>query len=279
MPALWVLFGWIPIKWFDYGFPATAGEFGDSFGFANSFFSSLALGFVIVALILQTFELGLQRQEMKESRQVWERTSKAEEEASAALKREADATLVAAYLDGLIALQRLPAEEEVPVYQFLLREQVADVTLALAPKINKILGDRVGGMTRELVLHKRLKTLVRTFETQWEAAQSTYPDWRARAQELLRDLRRNYEPLTTEIAQDNEMSKLAEDILEKIDSLLTIAQPSGGTRPEIDAKLKQLGREGKDLTCAIRTLAQQYCELHKTREEAAKELMRASGHQ
>lgn len=45
---------------------ATAGSYGDSFGFANALFSSLALAGVVIALFVQTLEFGLAAKERGE---------------------------------------------------------------------------------------------------------------------------------------------------------------------------------------------------------------------
>ncbi|QEG39384.1 putative phage abortive infection protein [Roseimaritima ulvae] len=50
--------------------PATAGEFGDMFGASNALFSGLAFLGVVVAILLQSQELALQREELKSTRQV-----------------------------------------------------------------------------------------------------------------------------------------------------------------------------------------------------------------
>ena len=48
----------------------TRGTFGDMFGVTNAFFSGLAFGGVIYAIILQRRELQLQREELKDTREV-----------------------------------------------------------------------------------------------------------------------------------------------------------------------------------------------------------------
>jgi hypothetical protein len=50
--------------------PKTAGEFGDMFGAVNALISGLAFLGVVVAILLQRQELGLQRKELKDTREV-----------------------------------------------------------------------------------------------------------------------------------------------------------------------------------------------------------------
>lgn len=69
---VWVLVGLIPaICLFRMPNSENMGVFGDFFGVVNSLFSALAFAGVVVAIILQTIELRNQRQEMKETRQVF----------------------------------------------------------------------------------------------------------------------------------------------------------------------------------------------------------------
>lgn len=68
---VWIVVGFSPFLVYRWGFisepmlPETLGEFGDAFGFANTFFSGLAFGGVIIAIVLQTIELRYQRQEIR----------------------------------------------------------------------------------------------------------------------------------------------------------------------------------------------------------------------
>ena len=54
------------------------GQFGDMFGSANTLFSGLALAGIIYAILLQKRELGLQRQELKHTREVLARTAQSQ---------------------------------------------------------------------------------------------------------------------------------------------------------------------------------------------------------
>ena len=56
------------IEWFPWWITNERGQFGDSFGTVNALFAGLAFAGVIFAIILQWQELGLQRQELKNTR-------------------------------------------------------------------------------------------------------------------------------------------------------------------------------------------------------------------
>ena len=56
------------IEWFPWWITNERGQFGDSFGIVNALFAGLAFAGVIFAIILQWQELGLQRQELKDTR-------------------------------------------------------------------------------------------------------------------------------------------------------------------------------------------------------------------
>ncbi len=69
--ALIIVCGCIYV-WYNFGdFPSNgrclehAAQFGDQFGAINSLFSSVAMGLALLAIILQAFELGMQRTELK----------------------------------------------------------------------------------------------------------------------------------------------------------------------------------------------------------------------
>lgn len=68
--VFWILGYWWPV-WLD-GHPDDIGKRGDMFGAVNALFSGLAFGLLFVALRLQSKELALQREELKEARAVAE---------------------------------------------------------------------------------------------------------------------------------------------------------------------------------------------------------------
>ena len=74
--------------------PGTVSELGDAFNILNTIFAGLALLGVIVAIVLQSRELALQRKEIASTRVELSRTAKANEElwrtASQQLDREKD---------------------------------------------------------------------------------------------------------------------------------------------------------------------------------------------
>lgn len=70
--GFWVWLGHRPISLYpgDGQSFGKAGTYGDSFGYVNSLFSALAFAGVIIALVFQMRELHLQRQELKETREI-----------------------------------------------------------------------------------------------------------------------------------------------------------------------------------------------------------------
>lgn len=69
---------------------AARGQFGDIFGAVNALFSGLAFAGVIFAILLQREDLELQRQELSLTRQELARTARAQEQAEAALRAQAE---------------------------------------------------------------------------------------------------------------------------------------------------------------------------------------------
>lgn len=95
---VWLLAGHIPFWVFGSAKLEDAARYGDTFGFANSLFSGLAFAGVIVAIVLQTRELRLQRQELHETRDELNRAATAQEETEKAL-------ILTAYLNALSVIR------------------------------------------------------------------------------------------------------------------------------------------------------------------------------
>jgi len=104
---LWFVIGmlpWIAQEGFDLSWglrPEQASLFGDSFGFVNSLFSSLALAGVVVAIFMQRQELAEQRQELIITQWEVSRGAKAQQDASEAQEKQAQTNLNAAILSSL----------------------------------------------------------------------------------------------------------------------------------------------------------------------------------
>jgi hypothetical protein len=77
-------------------------ELGDSYGALNALFSGLAFAGVIVAILLQSAELRLQREELEDTRQVMEKHAEAAEQQRVALKAQRRAQLLQAAMLGAI---------------------------------------------------------------------------------------------------------------------------------------------------------------------------------
>lgn len=82
--GLWFYLGHLPTRT-RASFEA-AGQFGDSFGYVNSLFSGLALAGVIIAILLQTKELNLQRFELEQTTDALKQSAAAHQEAQDSLK-------------------------------------------------------------------------------------------------------------------------------------------------------------------------------------------------
>lgn len=93
--------------WVSFIFPsndwAVRGQFGDSFGALNTFFSGLAFAALVVAVILQTKELALQRQELQETREELRRSADAQERTERALLHQAELQAITVGLSAATA--------------------------------------------------------------------------------------------------------------------------------------------------------------------------------
>lgn len=58
--------------WLEVSNPETAALYGDAHGSVNALFSGLAFAGVILTILLQTYELRLQRKEIDDSQKIWE---------------------------------------------------------------------------------------------------------------------------------------------------------------------------------------------------------------
>jgi len=83
---------------------ATRGQFGDTFGGANSLFSGLAFLGIIYTIFLQRKELSLQREELELTRKELKRTAEAQEKSEKALSKQAESLKITAKLNGLSSL-------------------------------------------------------------------------------------------------------------------------------------------------------------------------------
>ena len=95
--AVWgpILFGAVTYAWIclgeyaqeELGFSLKdAALLGDSYNYANTLFSGLAFAGVILALILHTRELEMQREEIDDTQEIMERAAKSHQESQEALK-------------------------------------------------------------------------------------------------------------------------------------------------------------------------------------------------
>jgi len=122
--VLLIICGMVPI-WMHPDKIENAGAFGDSFGFTNAIISGLALVGVIIAVILQSQELKLTREEMKAS-------VEAQQKSEAALAEQVRYQFLAAYLNGLSTVEGFfgrKADDELgdssAQYRYLFRQAMA----------------------------------------------------------------------------------------------------------------------------------------------------------
>ncbi|TWU08368.1 hypothetical protein [Stieleria varia] len=99
---VWIVVGFAPFLVYRWEFfsepmmPDKLGEFRDAFGFTNTFFSGLAFGGVIIAIVLQTIELRYQRQEIR-------RANKEYQEQTDTLQKTAYLNAASTLLQGYLA--------------------------------------------------------------------------------------------------------------------------------------------------------------------------------
>lgn len=105
---------------------SAASDYGSAFNFVSSLFTGLAFAGVITALVLQTIELRLQRQEMDETQRELRRTAEAQESTAqmqlrsiSVLKEQAELQSMAGYVSCLVALLGAPPETDRTIGQDL----------------------------------------------------------------------------------------------------------------------------------------------------------------
>jgi hypothetical protein len=122
--AVWIATPFL-VKW-QYPLIGERGQFGDLFGSINALFSGLAFVGVIVAILLQKQELGLQRRELRDSRVEMKRTADAQEAAELALKKTQWAQSYKVVLDILQERTVVEAREAVWLSRDIIRRQPAE---------------------------------------------------------------------------------------------------------------------------------------------------------
>lgn len=126
---VWIVVGFAPFllyRWEVFSepmLPDKLGEFGDAFGFTNTFFSGLAFGGVIIAIVLQTIELRYQRQEIR-------RANKEYHEQTDALQKTAYLNAASTLLQGYLAeIQTTQSNDAKDKHTRLMRQ--LEVVLAM----------------------------------------------------------------------------------------------------------------------------------------------------
>jgi len=136
--SIWGIYWLLAFK----GFPGWVerGQFGDMFGGLNALFSGLAFAGVIIAIILQKEELGLQREEMK-------RFADAQEKSEQALNRQAETLKTTAELNAINSF--------ITNYEQILRElttaQKNETVLEEAKEFQKRIGNVIALRKKVLI--------------------------------------------------------------------------------------------------------------------------------
>lgn len=99
---VWVC-GWVVPRWLALT-PEASGLMGDTFGAVNALFSGLAFAGLIVTLIMQREELALQRYEMQQMREQYERSAEAQEASERVLRDQLIATNRASIIRALASM-------------------------------------------------------------------------------------------------------------------------------------------------------------------------------
>lgn len=246
---VWATIGRLPLWWYPL---QEAALFGDSFGYVNALFSGLALGGVVVAIFLQTMELRYQRKELEESQRIWNETAQSQAATAEAqrqsldrLKEQADALLMAGYINALVATtQRPPIGQITPEGQ-----QAHDRVEAIA----KVLDERVGSVlgtlqprTKGEWLSEHLQRLATAFQVQWDTCEKhggkgmNIEDSKARLEELRRELTAVFQHF------DDGLMMASTNVLDQIQSLAhrSVREPTTADEEKRPARL--LGRRGQN---------------------------------
>jgi hypothetical protein len=107
----WLFLGALPIvvALFD---TTASGTFGDTFGFINSWFSGLALGGVVIAILMQTMELRYQRKELRETKEQLRKSAEAADSSQEQLTKQTYLSFLATYLGALEAVAKSSPDAE-----------------------------------------------------------------------------------------------------------------------------------------------------------------------
>lgn len=125
---LWGVVGLLPAV--KFGIPPNSNEVGDAFGVANTLFSGLAFGGVILALFLQTIELRYQRRELNDTREEFQ--------------KQTDVFFKTTFLDAMNTLAMNYASMRVNAPRYILDRHdriMAELTVlveALRPRITEL---------------------------------------------------------------------------------------------------------------------------------------------
>ena len=110
MTGCWIVGGCIPIL--ITSSLETSGTIGDGFGMINAWFSALAFGGVVVAILMQTLELRAQRFEMENSRQQLASSAASHLEAQQQLTKQTELVFFSTYLSAVQAATELSARDD-----------------------------------------------------------------------------------------------------------------------------------------------------------------------
>jgi len=245
--ALWVALGFLPSRVLDYN---EAAQFADSFGFVSSLFSSLAFAGVVIAIILQSQELALQRKELEDTRAVLERTAKSQAELQESASRQADSQFLAAYLNALSSLRQAYfyelAESDSPAgigdreSRERLRRLLESIIQDLEPRLAAITQHTLKGMPvtkRGAMLADKIDTLVSHSRAQLEGFRATGVDSFEHAQTMIHRLHQQFTDIFQQLDQDTRFA-VGTEIVKQLTTLGSF-QLRGAAKQSHDASFEQ----------------------------------------
>ncbi len=159
---VWIVVGFSPFLVYRWGFisepmlPEKLGEFSDAFGFANTFFSGLAFGGVIIAIVLQTIELRYQRQEIRRSNEEYRQQTDS-------LQKTAYLNAAATLLQGYSAEAQMTDSQTARDKHVRLVRQVEAILRLLRVEFQQL--DASEGEVERQVAEAKLSTLFRMLRT------------------------------------------------------------------------------------------------------------------
>lgn len=254
--GLWVVLGLIPFL-----LASQPGTFGAAFGAVNALFSGLALAGVVVAIILQTQELGRLRQELGQQQArlhqlqaAWNQTALAQRDSSQAAKSQADCLLLASYLQAAAALLDSPAKAK--QQKSIDVEQLEAVLQALQPQVAAIVGLQTETPAETERVADSLEKAVREFRGVLEAHPLIPGE--SRAVEAVRSALSTLKDELLAVASAIEDSPFLEHALGHVEELLERSVPTEEGMQEAENRLARYETAIIQMCSEVHRAAQDY---------------------